>query len=392
MTRIDSPVAALIDLADQAVVPAAVALTVLAGWYNWRAWRRSTASSLAPSAQAVEAAGAPSVNPSSPPARVSALVAAWNEADLIEGHIRSFQGLRHANRQLVLCAGGSDGTLELARRFAGDDVVVLEQLPGEGKQRALARSFAACDGEVIVLTDGDCLFDDTSFEAIIEPIVSGESAVTTGFAEPIAEERDRLFVRFQWLTYVATLPVSPGRRQGVLGRNCALRRDVVERLRPFDVPAPTGTDYVLSMVLMRAGIEVRGVPESRIATRYPLAPRPYLRMWRRWIKNVLVHAPRYGARRELAATLGAVGLAWFTLATPLAIPLLGRVALVAPLVSLAVASMNRMRRLAVGGQRTGTRPSWQLIVGAPLMVLLDQAAALLAAYDSVAPGRRTKWR
>jgi Glycosyltransferase like family 2 len=390
----------LSERVEGAVVPAAVGLTLVAGWYNWRAWRQSTAAALAaePAAPAASAAlasaaampapgGACTVRP-----RISVLVAAWNEADFIEQHIASFKALTYPDRQLVLCAGGPDGTFERALLHAAEDVVVIEQMAGEGKQHALARCFAAASGDIIVLTDADCLFEDEALSALIEPIVAGRAAVTTGFAEPLREDRRNPFVRYQWLTFVATLPAQAGPRDGVLGRNCALRRDVVEKLRPFDIPAATGTDYVLSMTLKESGYPILGVPASTIPTRYPATPSAYVRMWRRWIKNVLIHAPRHGARRELAATLASVGLAWFTLATPLAAPLVGRSALVAPAAALAVATMNRVRRLAIGGQRAGTRPSWRLIAASPLMALLDQAAAVLALYDAIAPSRRSKWR
>ena len=50
---------------------------------------------------------------------VSVLVAAWNEARLLREHIESFLRLSYPDRELVLCAGGTDGTLEIAHECAG---------------------------------------------------------------------------------------------------------------------------------------------------------------------------------------------------------------------------------------------------------------------------------
>src|SRR4051812_9393475 len=118
--------------ADGWAVLAGFLLVSVAAAHNLRAWRRAIALERD---QDVDEAFEPSsrwrVRPS-----VSILVAAWNEAPLIERHLASFWGLTYSDLQLVICAGGTDGTYAIASRFAGDRLIVLEQRSGEGKQRA----------------------------------------------------------------------------------------------------------------------------------------------------------------------------------------------------------------------------------------------------------------
>ena len=64
--------------------------------------------------------------PDEPTPRVSFLVAAWNEAGMIERCLRAVAGLSYPDVELVLCAGGSDGTFALAARYAGDKLRVIE--------------------------------------------------------------------------------------------------------------------------------------------------------------------------------------------------------------------------------------------------------------------------
>jgi cellulose synthase/poly-beta-1,6-N-acetylglucosamine synthase-like glycosyltransferase len=89
--------------------------------------------------------------------RVSFLVPAWNEAQHIQACLGSILALRYPEKELVVCAGGEDGSYTLAKRFEGPEVIVLKQQPGEGKQCALRRCFANSTGEIIFLTDADCL-------------------------------------------------------------------------------------------------------------------------------------------------------------------------------------------------------------------------------------------
>ena len=103
--------------------------------YNWHLWRRdknymSNREELDPFLPLDEWPALPKIN---------ALVPAWNEADHIEAHIHSFLNLRYPNKELVLVAGGVDGTYQMAKLLSGDQVKVLQQFPGEGKQKALQR-------------------------------------------------------------------------------------------------------------------------------------------------------------------------------------------------------------------------------------------------------------
>jgi cellulose synthase/poly-beta-1,6-N-acetylglucosamine synthase-like glycosyltransferase len=352
-------------------------------WHNWRAWRRADQS------EPVQQARAPVEDWSDSP-RVSALVAAWNEAGTIERHMRSFAELDYPARQLILCAGGSDGTYDIAHRMGGDDVSVLRQHEGEGKQRALQRCLEASDGEIIMLTDADCLFSGKAFRRLVQPIARGEADVVTGYRMPLPEQRGSAFTRPQWLAEAA----SEGARHhvnGLWGGNCAIRREAIEQTGIFLEQAATGTDYVQARTLLNAGYKIEWIPDSRVETRYPTDVSSYLQTWRRWIKNILIHGPRLGDWRGTSETVVAVTLAAGTLLTPLLAPVSPRVAALAPATALSVATLNRMRRLAIGSRMTGSPLTWRLLAAAPAFAVLDQLATLLAAYDALSHQGRTRW-
>ena len=352
-------------------------------WHNWRAWRRADRS------EPVQHGRAPIADWHGSP-RVSVLVAAWNEAATIARHLQSFANLNYPARQLVLCAGGSDATYEIARRVGGDHVTVLEQHVGEGKQHALQRCLEASDGEIIMLTDADCLYSEMAFRRLIHPIARGVADVVTGYRLPLPEQRGSAFTRPQWMAEAA----SEGARHhvnGLWGGNCAMRREAIEQTGAFLEHAATGTDYVQARTLLNGGYRIEWIPDSRVETRYPADVASYLRTWRRWIKNILIHGPRLGDWRGTSETLVAVTLAGGTLLTPLLAPVSMRVAALAPATALSVATLNRMRRLAIGSRVTGSPLTWRLLAAAPAFAILDQLATLLAAYDVLSHRGRTRW-
>ncbi len=279
--------------------------------------------------------------------RVSVLVAAWNEADHIDRHVRSFVGLRYPNRELILCAGGTDDTYARAAHWTGPQVKVLEQCPGEGKQRALRRCFAIANGEVIYLTDADCVLDDDSFERLVFPIAQGLESACSGSSRPYSELSRHPFVVSQIASQCYSALHSPLYAAGLLGRNCAVTRELLRQSGGLDAPAPTGTDYVLAKCLARAGARIRQIPDSRVQTDYPTTASEYLRQQRRWLRNVVARGKEYGAIDEVRSSLltSGVGVAMITL--PFLALVIGPMALGLWVLLLGHAFLGRIRYMFV---------------------------------------------
>lgn len=248
--------------------------------------------------------------------QVSALVAAWNEGGRIDTHIRSFLALRYPQIELILCAGGSDDTLERARHYASDRVIVLEQHPGEGKQRALAKCYEHATGDIIYLTDADCLFDNEALVRLLAPIINEDEQVTTGGSRPLDLQSGRLLPEYIWASDVVSQSLMPHYVEGLLGRNTALTRDVLICIGGLDFSAPTGTDYQLAKRVVRAGLAVRHVSESVVASAYPTQLGEYRRKQSRWLRNLLIYGPRYGSKGDMLRTVSTIGLGMLMVLLP----------------------------------------------------------------------------
>ena len=304
---------------DRVALPlAGLGLAAVAA-FNWRLWRRDRA--FLDARPAPEPLLPPVDWPALPP--ISVLVAAWNEAARIDGHIESFRALRYPRKELVLCAGGDDGTYERACRHGGPAVIVLRQEPGEGKQRALARAFAETRGEIIFLTDADCLLTDEAFERTLRPVAIGEEQAATGGSRPLDGQLADSFVFAQAAAQLYPALHGPEYAPGILGCNCAVRRSLLVRTAALEVPAPTGTDYVLARTLLAAGARIRYVPDSQMPTEFPRDPGIYIDQQRRWVKNLALrgyrHKDWYHVRAAGVSMF--VGLAMIVL--PFLIPILG---------------------------------------------------------------------
>jgi hypothetical protein len=358
-----------------------------------------------------EGQGATTVVPSGAPGsrapKVTVLVAAWNEAGTLQRHLASVQALRYPHVEHVLCAGGQDGTYAIVSAHAAGavrhPVRVAEQLPGEGKQRALRRAYTLATGDVVFLTDADCVLDDESFERTLGPILAGEEHVTSGGSRPAVEQAGGAFVFYQWAVQQFAAAHAGRYLEALFGRNAAVRRAALDAAGAFDADVPTGTDYQLGRALRRAGFAIRHVPHSLVQTRYPETLGAYARQQRRWLRNVAVLGARSGAWDEAARTLRTSAVGAGMLAGPLLALLTGGwlFPLWAAAFTYSAAAKVRYalfcRALvapvsgstsALGQQRAPIDATARL---APVVTLLEYGIWVLPLLDYLSPRRRRVW-
>lgn len=359
----------------------------LVALWNWRAWRRDRV--LADRRKELKPLPPLETWPDLP--LVSVLVAAWNEAEMIESHIESFLALRYPHKELVLCAGGRDGTYELAQQYAGEGVTVLEQQPGEGKQRALRRCLAEVSGEIVYLIDADCLLDDQSFERVLAALVDSDEEAATGRFAPLRRQRDNPFVLMQWYVDNFGRARVPDYIEGLIGRNAAVRRPTLERSGGFSPDVYTGTDYFLARQLLADGVRIRYVTDSSVETEFATSARAYLRQQSRWLRNILLHGRAFGAVHQVRSALAQCLIGLLLLLWLLAIPITGRLGLASWLAVLLHGIFSRYRYIGFAEITLSQPRRVSLYLLAPLYLLLDQAMLSFALWEWLLPSRRRRW-
>jgi cellulose synthase/poly-beta-1,6-N-acetylglucosamine synthase-like glycosyltransferase len=234
--------------------------------------------------------------------RVSFLVAAWNEETRLRGCILAVLGLSYPDLEIVLCAGGTDRTWQVASEFTDPRVVLLAQAPGEGKQKSLQRCLDAATGNIVYLLDADCLLHESTFGRILSPILSGhEDAVTSSPCEPVSGQLRSPFVLSQCACRVYTSLHQPVYCSGLDGANTAMRREALEQAGGFDAEVRTGVDYDLGKRLLQQGRRVRYEAAAAIPVEFHAQIGSYVRQQTRWLRNVVIHGLRFGAYSEAAS-------------------------------------------------------------------------------------------
>lgn len=114
--------------------------------------------------------------------RASVVIAAHDEAANIGAKVANLLALDYPpDRLQVLIAsdGSTDATVAIARAAGGDRVVVLD-LPRVGKAAALNAAIARADGEVVVFSDANSMFEASALRALVRPFADPEVGGVAG--------------------------------------------------------------------------------------------------------------------------------------------------------------------------------------------------------------------
>ena len=368
-------------------------LVVGCAWLGWQLWQRRHADQCWIAGQtSVPPLPALASWPTQPV--VSVLVAAWNEEAYLADFLCSFAALTYPHKELILCAGGSDQTYQIAQQWTGCAITLLSQQEGEGKYQALQRSLAHARGTIIFLTDADCVLHDDSFQRLIYPLVTGSEAVVTGTFQPLLQQRRLPFVTAQWLMQQArqrrtttTITYS----NFLVGANSALTRTLVETCWQASLDNAIGEDYHLALEIQRRGIQIRQCLESQVQTRYPNTFHKYLMTKSRWHRSWLLHHYRQGDRRWVRNGLSA-GRFQLLLALPLLPLLLGAVGVVIWLVLWAHQFIQYwLNKELVAKAAEGHHTDRVQIQHLFLLMLADFSSWAIIPFQLVIPQWRRQW-
>ncbi|MBZ5602243.1 MAG: glycosyltransferase family 2 protein [Acidobacteriia bacterium] len=333
--------------------------------------------------------------------RVSFLIAAWNEEATLARCIDAVLSLGYPDLEVVLCAGGTDSTWQIASGFSDPRVALLPQQAGDGKQKALMHCLERATGEIVYLIDADCLITPPAFARVLYPILGGaEHAVTNIPCTPFPEQLASPFAISQCASWVYTSIYHPAYGSSLVGMNAAIRRQALEKAGGFDARVRAGGDFDLGKRLLRAGFRIRYEADASFPIEFQTNPRVYLRQQARWLRNVVIHGLRFGAYREAASCLltSLVGFAMLALPATAALglflgapPSISAVLLAIWLLGLIHALFSRIRYLKAAAAWLGIPIPKNTLALSPVLLIVDFAAWAIPLFQYPWKSLRELW-
>ncbi|MGV9341486.1 glycosyltransferase [Streptomyces sp. NPDC003688] len=261
---------------------------------------------------------------------VSVLVPAYNEAKCIESTVRSLTESDHPVEIIVIDDGSTDGTARIVEGLGLPGVRVVRQL-NAGKPAALNRGVANASHDLIVMMDGDTVFEPSTVRELVQPFADPRVGAVAGNAK--VGNKDTLIGAWQHIEYVMGFNLDRrmyevlGCMPTIPGAVGAFRRSALERVGGMsDDTLAEDTD--VTMALHRDGWRVVYAEKARAWTE---APESVQQLWSqryRWsygtMQAIWKHR-RAVVERGPSGRFGRVGLplvSLFMVLAPLLAPLI----------------------------------------------------------------------
>jgi cellulose synthase/poly-beta-1,6-N-acetylglucosamine synthase-like glycosyltransferase/peptidoglycan/xylan/chitin deacetylase (PgdA/CDA1 family) len=217
---------------------------------------------------------------------VSVIVPAYNEKEGIAAAVRSLAMGDHPGgiEVIVVDDGSTDGTADIAAGLGLPNVRVVRK-PNGGKASALNTGIALARHDLVVMVDGDTVFEPDSVRHLVQPFADPQVGAVAGNVK--VGNRDSLVAKWQHIEYVIgfnldrrlyetlrCMPTVPG----AIG---AFRRDAL-RYAGNITEDTLAEDTDITMALCRAGWKVVYEESARAWTEAPATLRQLWKQRYRW--------------------------------------------------------------------------------------------------------------
>uniref|UniRef100_A0AAU3IEX7 Glycosyltransferase n=2 Tax=unclassified Streptomyces TaxID=2593676 RepID=A0AAU3IEX7_9ACTN len=259
---------------------------------------------------------------------VTVVVPAYNEQECITNTLLSLARSDHPIEVIVVDDGSTDDTSAIVEELDLPMVRLIRQ-PNSGKPTALNTGVAAASYDLIVMMDGDTVFEPATVGELVQPFADPRVGAVAGNAK--VGNRDTLIGAWQHIEYVMgfnldrrmydvlnCMPTIPGAVGG-------FRRSALEQAGGMsDDTLAEDTD--VTMALHRAGWKVVYAENARAWTEAPVSMKQLWSQRYRWSYGTMqaMWKHRHAVlERGAAGRFGRVGLpfvALFMVVTPLLAP------------------------------------------------------------------------
>ncbi len=208
--------------------------------------------------------------------------------------------------EIIIVAGGTDNTIELAKRFESafpDEIRVIEERERRGKIWGINQILKRASGDIIILCAGDAIVERKAIRYLVEPFYRGYSnlGVVTSKPKPIITTENRLIrnaIELLWELHnevIAQTYKHLGSAPHASAELMAFKAGEIREI-PSDV---VNDDAYIANYFVKKGYRIIYQPKAIVYVRTPETVMEYLQQRRR------IQYGHYKVSKELGTVSGA---------------------------------------------------------------------------------------
>lgn len=229
---------------------------------------------------------------------VNIIIPAWKEGEIFKELLTSINNLEYPNLKVIVNAGGSEETLEIAKSFEKfDKFVILQQMggadrPSLGKVKAINEALDYISNGIVYFIDADSYIIIEILLRMIYPIINHDEDVVLGAVRPLKRQENIGLVKYLLIDRF----IPPGfkftryaKGDSLTGQNFCVKSKVIKSVGKFSENKKIATDKSMGKDLYSKGYKAYQLVDyrHRIYVDYSSTFKEYLNQKTIWLENKL---------------------------------------------------------------------------------------------------------
>ena len=204
---------------------------------------------------------------------VTLIIAAYNEEAMIATKLKNSLALDYPPQklQIIVAADGSnDQTAAIVQTFTDQGVTLNNSPERRGKMAALMRAMAVAEGEIVLFSDANNLYNPQAIQELVRPFADPTIGATTGAKSILKGDGalgDSEGLYWEYESHIKKMETKLGCCTAVAGEILAVRRSL---FRPAP-PEILVDDLYIALQIIRDGYQVAYVPQARSRERVSIS-------------------------------------------------------------------------------------------------------------------------
>jgi glycosyltransferase involved in cell wall biosynthesis len=112
--------------------------------------------------------------------KISVVVPVYNEKNTIREIVKTIQQVSLEKEIIIVDDCSTDGTREILKGMAGNNLKILFHDKNQGKGAALKTGFQEVTGDIVIIQDADLEYNPQEYQILIQPILEGKADAVYG--------------------------------------------------------------------------------------------------------------------------------------------------------------------------------------------------------------------
>ena len=215
------------------------------------------------------------------------IVPAWKEGEIFKGCLLSILKLTYPNLKVIVNAGGSEDTINIANSFKKyDNFTILYQTAGEGKIKAINDCLKHTSEGIIYFIDADMYLTDEIFFWMLYLIINENKEIVASLYRPDESIESIDIVKYAFFNRYEPFfkSIATNRKDQISAHTC-MKYSVIKSVGKLTEKRPFDDNSSISLDLYTKGYSVYRSSKLVKSFTYPKKIIEYMNQNLRWVEN-----------------------------------------------------------------------------------------------------------